>query len=350
MPTSSHNGSDSASDSASDGASDNASHHAQHQRASVRSSVVDTRVGPVPLRRFGTGSTVVLAVHGALVDGRLWDGVATNLAADMTVLVPDLPLGAQRSPVPNRARLTVVDLADALIDVLDDQPVAKAILVGNDSGGALAQISAAHHPDRFSALVLTSCDTLDHFPPPLLRPLPLLSRVPGFTALLIRMFSRPRFASRPGRLNLLTAQPVDEGLVTSMLQPALRNAEIRADLGAFVRGMDPVHTRDAARRLAEWSAPIVLAWSRNDRIFPPRDAQRLAALLPTATLQWIDNALTFSPLDRPDAVAHAIRTAVELVATAPVCIPLRRCRIRHHRRVVRLGLALFLKPRDQRRA
>jgi pimeloyl-ACP methyl ester carboxylesterase len=46
-------------------------------------------------------------------------------------------------------------------------------------------------------------------------------------------------------------------------------------------------------------------WGRRDRIFPPRDAERLAALLGT-TVTWLDDAATFVPLDRPDAVADAV--------------------------------------------
>ena len=79
---------------------------------------VPTRVGPVPVRTVGDGPAV-LAVHGALVDGRLWDGVAQRLAPHARVVVPDLPLGAHRRAVPDRSRLTPTELAGALVDVLD---------------------------------------------------------------------------------------------------------------------------------------------------------------------------------------------------------------------------------------
>lgn len=285
----------------------------------VRHLVVSTRVGPVPVRAFGPSddAPVVLCVHGALVDGRVWDGVAARLAERATVLLPDLPLGAHRRAVPDRSRLTPPDLAAALVDLLDGLGVtAPVVVVGNDSGGALTQVAVAAHPDRFAGLVLTSCDAFEHFPPPILRLLPWVVRVPGGTRAIARLFSLPALLSRPGPFNLVVAQPIDEALVRSMMQPVLTDDGVRDDLTAFVSSMDKVHTLRAAEVLAGWTEPAVIAWSRRDRIFPPRDGERLAATLPGAELIWIEDALTFSMLDQPEAVTAAVRTVLARVEAA----------------------------------
>ena len=39
------------------------------------------------------------------------------------------------------------------------------MLVGNDTGGAIAQLVAVDHPERLGALVLTNCDAFENFPP-----------------------------------------------------------------------------------------------------------------------------------------------------------------------------------------
>jgi pimeloyl-ACP methyl ester carboxylesterase len=39
-------------------------------------------------------------------------------------------------------------------------------LVGNDTGGAVAQIFAVRHPDRIRSFTLTNCDCEGNFPPP----------------------------------------------------------------------------------------------------------------------------------------------------------------------------------------
>jgi pimeloyl-ACP methyl ester carboxylesterase len=165
-------------------------------------------------------------------------------------------------------------------------------------------------------MVLTSCDAFEHFPPTLLRPLPVLVRVPGATRALARAFALPPLLSRPGPLNLLVARPVDRELVRSWMAPVLADAAIRDDLTAFIRAVHPRQTLAAAQALGSYPGPAVVAWSRRDRIFPPADAERLVALLPEGTLRWIEGALTFSPLDQPEAVAGAVREALARVAAA----------------------------------
>ena len=61
--------------------------------------------------------------------------------------------------------------AQMIAEVLDALGIDKIDLVANDSGGAIAQIFAAHHPHRLTSLVLTNCDVHDGWPPPQVLPL-----------------------------------------------------------------------------------------------------------------------------------------------------------------------------------
>lgn len=269
---------------------------------------VPTRVGPVPVRTAGDGPAV-LAVHGALVDGRLWDGTARLLVPHARVLVPDLPLGAHRRAVPSRSRLTPEEVAGALVDVLDGLDLDRAVLLGNDTGGALAQLAAAGAPERAAGLVLAGCDAFEHFPPPLLHALPALAALPGTTALLLRTLAVPALFADPGRLNVFTSRGFDRALVRDWLHPARTDPAVRADLTALIRAMRPAPLLAAAERLPVLAGRAAVVWGRRDRVFPPRDAERLAALLGTS-VTWLDDALTFVPNDRPDAVADAVRTVL----------------------------------------
>src|SRR6266403_3850368 len=60
--------------------------------------------------------------------------------------------------------------AQMVAEVLDALGIDKIDLVANDSGGAVAQIFAAHHPERLRSLVLTNCDVHDGWPPPQVLP------------------------------------------------------------------------------------------------------------------------------------------------------------------------------------
>lgn len=264
---------------------------------------VRTRVGTVSVRITGDGPPV-LAVHGLLVNGRLWEEVARQLAPHARVIAPDLPLGSQLRAVPDRARLTPPLVAEALGDVLDALDVPDAVVVGNDTGGALAQMFAAAHRDRVRALVLAGCDAFEHFPPPLLRPVVPLAAVPGFTSLFVRLFALPPLLAEPGPLNLLTVRGVGRAFADEVLTPARTDPAVRADLTALLRTVRSRHLLDAVEGLRGLRGAVL--WGRRERLFPRRDAERLATLLGT-TVTWLDDSLSFVPVDRPDAVADAVR-------------------------------------------
>lgn len=274
-----------------------------------------TRLGPVPLRITGNGP-VVLAVHGLLLDGRLWSGTAADLGGSVRFVAPDLPLGAHRRAVPDRSRLSPLQVADALVDVLDHLGVERAVVLGNDTGGALAQMMAVRHPERAAGLVLAGCDAFEHFPPPLLRPLPALAAVPGATAAVVRALAVPALLADPGRLNLFSARGLGRELVEDLLAPARTEPAVREDLRSFLRRVRLAELVEAARGLPALAGRAAVVWGRRDRIFPPRDAQRLADVLGT-TVTWLDDALTFVPVDRPDAVAGAVRDVLARSGGAP---------------------------------
>ena len=56
--------------------------------------------------------------------------------------------------------------AQMVAEVIDALGIDKIDLVANDSGGAIAQIFAAHHPERLRSLVLTNCDVHGLSQPP----------------------------------------------------------------------------------------------------------------------------------------------------------------------------------------
>ncbi|WP_089305794.1 alpha/beta fold hydrolase [Geodermatophilus pulveris] len=164
-----------------------------------------------------------------------------------------------------------------------------------------------------AGLVLAGCDAFEHSLPPLLRLLPALAALPGTTSLLVRALGVPALFGTPGRLNLFTARGFDRALVEDWLRPARTDAAVRADLTAFLRTVRPGPLVAAAGALPALAGRAAVVWGRRDRVFPPRDAERLARLLGTS-VTWLDDALTSVPQDRPDAVADAVRA---VLATAP---------------------------------
>ena len=277
---------------------------------------LDLPGGRIRVFEAGRGEPLVF-VHGLLVNGNLWRKVVARLVDRFRCVVLELPLGSHAVPAGDRADLSPPGQARLVTEALEALGLEKVTLVGNDTGGALCQIAVTTQPDRVGRLVLTSCDFRDNFPPPLFRPLKLVARTPGATqAVLATLLPRP-----PRRLPLafgwLAKRPIDRDAEDSYLFPALVDAAVRDELRRTLPQVDPRHTRAAADRLPGFDRPALVAWSREDRVFPPRHAQELARLLPDSRLEWVDDSYTFSSEDRPDRLAELIDGFVREPAGAP---------------------------------
>lgn len=253
----------------------------------------------------GTGPAVVL-VHGALVDGRLWDTVATRLASRHRVIVPDLPLGSHRVSMNPDADLSPPGLARLLDEVVTALRLTGVTLVGNDTGGAICQLAAARDPAWLVRLVLTNCDAYENFLPPAFRYLQILARIPGGMWLLAQGMRSRVVRGLPIGYGGLSVRRALREVETGWVTPMRADGGIRRDMGKVLRGISPRYTLDAAARLRTLDLPVLLAWGRNDRFFRPAFAERLAADLPNARLELIHGARTFVPLDAPERLADLI--------------------------------------------
>jgi pimeloyl-ACP methyl ester carboxylesterase len=267
--------------------------------------------GPVRYREVGSGPPVVF-VHGLLVDGRLWDGVADALGQHCRCIVPDWPMGSHVAPMSPSADLSPPGMASIIAEFLEALELDDVTLVANDSGGAISQILVTTRPERVGRLVLTNCDSYEHFPPAPFSLMPRIARLPGGMTLLSAPF-RIRALRRIGYAPLVE-NPIDRDLIDAWLEPALRDADVKRDTRKFTSGMDKRHTLAAAERFGELEMPVLLAWGADDRMFKLAHAERLAAAIPGARIETIDDAKTFVPLDQPAAVAAAIESFVGATA------------------------------------
>lgn len=274
---------------------------------------VETPHGPIAFRDLGAGEPI-LFVHGLLVDGRLWSGVAERLQGDFRCIVPDWPMGSHKRPMRADADLSPPGQVEIIVAAMDELGLERATIVGNDTGGAISQMLAASHPDRVERLVLTNCDTFEKFPPFPFSLMPPISRAPGgMTALMapFRIGALRRFT-----YGLLAKHPIPPQLVDDWLAPSLGEAAIGRDVAKLLRGADKSQTIAAAEGLRSFERPLRFAWASEDRFFKLADAERLAAIAPDARIEPIADAKTFVPLDQPARVAELIAGFVREGATA----------------------------------
>ena len=270
--------------------------------------------GPLVVTELGPPAAVPLVfLHGVLANSTLWTGVADRLAPDHRCLLLDLPLGAHPEPMNADADLSPSGVVAVVIDALDRLGIERAILVGNDSGGALCQLMIAAHPHRLRALVLTSSDAYDTWLPFMFKPLELMAFVPGLLRIVAQLLQWPPLRRSPLGFGWLSKRITDADSA-AFVTPLARAPWARRDLGKFLRGISPRLTRSAAQHFADFAAPVLILWSRDDRLLPLRLGLRLASDLPRSRLELVTDAYTFSPVDAPEAVAQAIDRFVRELA------------------------------------
>jgi pimeloyl-ACP methyl ester carboxylesterase len=248
----------------------------------------------------------VVFVHGYWMGGQVWRQVGERLAGHgLRCIAPTWPMGGHSHPLRPGADRTITGVACIVAEVLTALDLKDVVLVGNDSGGVITQLVAVHHPERLGALVLTSCDAFENFPPPILAPVLLAAKSKTLFRVATQGMRLP--VSRQRAYGGLSHHDVDY-LARQWVRPALSDPAIAEDLRQFTLSFRTEVTTGVAARLPEFDKPALIAWSADDVFFPIEDGERLAATIPNARLEVIDGARTFSMVDRPARLAELLST------------------------------------------
>ena len=151
------------------------------------------------------------------------------------------------------------------------------VLVGNDTGGVVTQLVAVHHPERLGALVLTSCDAFEHFPPPILKPVIMAAKSKTMFRTVAQAMRVP--VARKRAFDGLAHRNID-ALTEEWVRPGLSDPAIAEDLRQFTLSLRTEVTTGVAARLHEFDKPALIAWSADDVFFELADGERLAATDP----------------------------------------------------------------------
>ncbi len=252
----------------------------------------------------GDGPVVVL-LHGVLMSGSLWEEVVEGLRDRYRCIVPELPFGAHRTPMPDDAELDLESLAKMVAEFLVELDLRDVTLVCNDWGGAQLVVSPGGS-DRVAALVLVSCEAFDNYPPGLPgRLLCLNASLPGGTFLTSQLL-RPRWIRHlPFIFGNMTKKRVSNDRFTSWIHPLRHDRKIRRDLDKYLRNVPK------KKVLLEWAeeqrtfgGPVLVVWAREDKLMPPAHAERLAQHFENAELVWVDDSRTLVPIDQPQLLTN----------------------------------------------
>jgi pimeloyl-ACP methyl ester carboxylesterase len=268
-------------------------------------STIDISAGTIHYEATGpeNGRPVVF-VHGYMMGGQLWRQVSERLAdRGLRCIAPTWPLGAHPQPLRPGADRTITGVAGMVAEVLAVLDLEDVVLVGNDTGGVITQLVAVHHRERLGALVLTSCDAFEHFPPPILKPVILAAKSKTTFRAVAQAMRAP--AVRKRAFDGLAHRNIDE-LTELWVRPAISNPAVAEDLRQFTLSLRAEVTTTVAAQLYDFDKPALIAWSGDDVFFEQEDGARLAATIPNARLEVIEGARTFSMIDQPDLLADLL--------------------------------------------
>jgi pimeloyl-ACP methyl ester carboxylesterase len=260
----------------------------------------------------GSGRSVVL-LHGLLMDSTLWDDVVAALGSPYRCIVPTLPLGAHSRPMDSDADLSLGGIARMVTALMERLDLLDAVLVGNDTGGAIVQLLMCEDSPRVAAVVLVSCDAYDNFPPG------LTGKTVVFTGKLpARLFG---IFMQQMRLRPLRRLPIAFGWLTKRgdaacrrwVRQLLRDRGIRRDAVRVLRAMGGQRSLmdEAAECHGRFDRPALVVWAAEDRVMPPSHAERLKASIPGARRVLIKDCYTLIPLDQPQHLAEEIASFAE---------------------------------------
>jgi len=264
-----------------------------------------TRFGEISYLDLGAGPTA-LFVHGIATNAYLWRHVMEALSGQRRCIAIDLPLHGQ-SPVTAEQNLSLSALAAGLDEFCAALGLTGIDLVANDTGGAVAQIFAARHPQRLATLTLTNCDTVDNLPPEDFKPMIELAAAGNLAPSAVAMFANLEAAARvsfaSGYENL---DRIDRDVIRSYLEPCFGTIERARHFERMLVALDAGDLQAVMPRLRELTVPTLVVWGTGDTFFDVSWAYWLRDTIPGATrVVTVDGARLFFPEERPmDLVPH----------------------------------------------
>ncbi len=266
----------------------------------------ETTYGRVSYLEAGEGPTAVF-VHGVFLSADLWRHQLDGLADLRRCLAVDL-LGHGESPYAGAEELSMSVQADMIVEFLDALDLDTVDLIGNDSGGAIAQLVVARAPGRIRTLTLTNCDTHDNWPPPAFAPIVELARQGGLAEALRGLAVDPDTARASLASGFEHPEELSDQEVAAFFGP-IGSSDSRAEaIQRYVAGMDHSVTVAIRDDLAAFQSPTLIVWGTADEFFDVAWARWLAATIPgTVRYVEIEGAKLFFPMERPAAFNQEIR-------------------------------------------
>jgi 3-oxoadipate enol-lactonase len=223
---------------------------------------------------------VLLCSLGSTLD--MWAPQRRDLATERRVITMDTR-GHGASPVPD-GPYTVEQLADDVLETLDDLGVDRAAFAGLSLGGATSQAIALRAPDRVASLALL-CTAA-------------------------RFGNRQTFSDRAVAARAEGMAGIADGVVARWFT-ADASPEMVAGMRDMIAATPPEGYASCCEAIVAWdsradlgriAAPTLVISGAEDPATPPADGELLADGIPGARFEVVPHAAHLASYQRPDVV------------------------------------------------
>lgn len=257
------------------------------------------------------GGPAALFLHGFPLNGFQWRGALDRLGAYRRCIAPDF-LGMGYTEVADGQSCAPDAQVAMLVALLDALQVGRTDVIANDSGGAVAQLLVAHHPERVRSLLLTNCDTEEDSPPPALLPVIELARQGRFVDEWLAPWRRDHALARSaagigGMCYADPAHPTDEAIET-YFAPLLASRRSRDFAHAYAIAQEKNALAGIGPALARSRVPVRIVWGSADTIFSADNPGFLDRSFGRSLgVRRLPHSKLFWPEERPDVIAEEAR-------------------------------------------
>lgn len=265
-----------------------------------------TRFGDIAYVERGSGPAA-LFLHGLPLNGFQWRGALDRLAAHRRCIAPDLlSLGYTRvAPGQSIAPTAQVSMLSTLLDTFG---VRDVDLIASDSGGLIAQLFVARHPERVRSLLLTNCDEEQDSPPAAVKPIVAAALEGKSTDVFVTWLADKNTARKPDAIGgAAYADPatLSDDAIDYYFAPLVSSPERRALGDAFLIGLEPNPLAGIGPALRSFKAPVRILWGTADTIFSRESPARLdRSFGHSRGVRLLEGSKLFWPEERPDVIAE----------------------------------------------
>lgn len=232
--------------------------------------------------RFGSKKRPPLVIlHGWGIDGSKFHQLASLLAKDWYVLVPDFP-GFGQTPAPRKA-MDVSDYAQQVKKMMKGEGIEQASFIGHSFGGRVTMKLASTSPKLVKSLILTGAAGVEswHWKRSLKR------GIAWTAAKVLRLFT---WIPPVRRLRDRFYIHRDFGKVEGVMKQT------------FLKVIKEKLDKDAKKIIQ----PTLLLWGSRDQLTPVRDAEKILKLIPHSRLQIFSGVGHNLPYKKPHEFAREV--------------------------------------------